>query len=286
MSGTSHGLLSRVDRESFPRVEDLFRVAAMRLRTLLVQRCGGDVPVRFARARSTSLGEVLDRYQGQVGAAAGSFQMAPGGLQGMVVLEGPVIQRIVGLFMGDDLSGSCTPRSLTRLDIRLTRRICEDILSAMVQSSVVPGVNADLLDLVPNPRSAQQVPRGTSIIEAVLEIGPPQGAFGSVSVLLPLQAAGVLWPKRQQPQVAESNQEGLMRVLPVPVDVVAELARLRMSLVELNELAVGTVIDLGPATEVCLQVTGRPLLVGEPGERDGVRSVRIARRVDGSIQQQ
>ena len=286
MTASSQTLLSRVDRDTIPSVEDLFRVTAMHLRTLLVQRCGGDVPVRFRQAMASSLGEVLDRYHGRPGAAAGSFRLEPANLQGMILLEGPVIQCIVGLFMGDDMQGSeseSTHRSLTRLDIRLTRRICEDVLSAMMQSSVISGVTAELLDVVPNPRSAQQLPRSTTVIEVTLDVGPAGSAFGSVSVVLPVQAAGVLWPKRDRPKPVESSHEGLMRVLPVRVDVVAELARLRMALAELNKIAVGTVIDLGPAAEVSLNVAGRQVLIGEAGEQDGVRSVRIERRADGSV---
>ena len=70
----------------------------------------------------------------------------------------------------------------------------------------------------------------------------------------------------------------MQRVLPLPVTLVGELARVRMPLQAVRELREGSVIDLGYLREVQLSVAGHPTL-GDFGERDGYRCVRVTRQV-------
>ena len=65
------------------------------------------------------------------------------------------------------------------------------------------------------------------------------------------------------------------RVLPINVEVVAELARLEVPLSRLQGLAIGDTLDLGRLSDVVLRVRGEPTLRGEPGTIDGVRCVRV-----------
>lgn len=278
-------LLARVDRRALAMVEDLFRNTAPRLRTRLVNRVGGDVPVRFGAASVCSLGEVFDRLHGH-GAAIGQFQVQnrEGSVRGVVVLEGALVHKLVGLMLGeksDDQPGMGSNRALTNIDLRLATRLCEDVLEGMCDASTAhtrPEVELDAV--TPTSRAVPSLPRSATVLESTLDFGPPDSPFGLASVLLPAQAKGVLWSAtgQQEHRVAIGDTGGIQRVLPVEVQVVAELVRKRMNLSRLRGLAVGDLIPLDKLGAVELRVGGRPALLAEAGEKDGVRSVRITGR--------
>ena len=282
---SSRPLLARVDRRALSMVEDLFRNTAPRLRTRLVNRVGGDVPVRFGAASVCSLGEVFDRLHGH-GAAIGQFQVAhrDGSVRGVVVLEGALVHRLVGLMLGessDGQPGMTSNRALTNIDLRLAHRLCEDVLEGMCDASSVrsrPQVELD--NVTPTSRAVSSLPRSATVLESTLDFGPPDAPFGLASVLLPAQANGVLWTSKDHAEhrMALGDGSGIQRVLPVQVQVVAELTRKSLPLSRLRALEVGDTIPLDTLQSVELRVGGRTALHAEAGEQDGVRSVRIKGR--------
>jgi flagellar motor switch protein FliM len=292
MEGRTSGsrpLLARVDRQGLAMVEDLFRQTILHLRTRLINRTCGDVPIRFAAATVCTLGDVFDRLHGQ-GSAIAPFYVANKRVRGVIVLEGALTQRLVGLMLGESgepKSVRSQMRQLTGLDLRFAGRICQDVLESMCDASTMPERPvASLGDVLPTSRSVPTLPRSATIIESALDFGPPESPFGLVSVVLPPQGAGVLWPSRGHSSSSRRSsqpEQGIRRVMPVEVPVVAELANVKMSLKQLRGIQVGDTIDLGAVRRVSLKVSGQTAIVGEAGEKDGVRSVKVTRRVEETL---
>jgi flagellar motor switch protein FliM len=274
-------LLSRPDRTDLGVVADWLDASVSRVKTALVKRCGGEVEVRVLAPDVRPLVEVLEPGDQPPGATA-PFTLTPGNLRGLVVLDVMLVQRLVGLLLGEDLdrARAAAPRRLTRLDLQLAKRVCQDTVAGLLASSPMPDVpEAQVGAVASNPRSVQGLPQSPSVIVASLEVGPEGAPFGQITVVLPAQAAGVLWPERSsRPKPRQAGADGLGRVLPIQVPVVAELARRKVPMSRLQALAVGEVLDLGRVGDVELRVGDRPALFGEPGEAEGLRSVRIRRR--------
>ncbi len=282
----SRPLLARVDRQGLALVEDLFRQTIIHLRTRLINRIGGEVPIRFAAASVCTLGDVFDRLHGQ-GSAMAQFYVANKRVRGVMVLEGALTQRLVGLMLGElerSHSSRSRPRQLTGLDLRFSSRICEDVLEAMCDASTMQERPvASLGDVLATSRSVPTLPRSATVIESALDFGPPDAPYGLVSVVLPPQGAGVLWPSRtlgNPTRRSVDSKVGIRRVMPVEVPVVAELASMKMSLKKLRSFQVGDMLDLGAVRRVNLKVSGRTALIGEAGEKDGLRSVKVTRRIE------
>ena len=69
------------------------------------------------------------------------------------------------------------------------------------------------------------------------------------------------------------------RVMPVEIEVVAEMARVAMRVRDLKKLEVGDLVPLGALESALLRINGRPVLAAEPGHADGQRSIRVLDRV-------
>lgn len=277
-------ILGHVDRGMLGAVQDLFRTAGRGVRTRLVNRSGADVPVRVGAAELMSLGAVQDRIQSQEGGAFVAFRIEPWDLPGMLVIEGPLLFRLVGILLGEDTGGESPLyryRTLTRVDLRLARRVAEDALDGLADALRGSASNAAFrVERVSgSPRWSLPLPRSSTILEATLDLGPPSDPYGLLSFVLPAQIARQLLPGIG-PKHREAHRVGMQRVLPLPVTAVAELARVKLPLERLKSLEVGSMIDLGPVHEVRLRVGGKDTIVAEPGERNGVRSIRVLRRVE------
>ncbi len=280
----AQSLLARVDRDVICHVEDLFQRAAARLRTRLVNRCGSDVPVRFCAVEPGSLGDVFDRIRGQTGAAAAQVLFTPSDLQGFILLEAPLVHRLIGMLLGEtpeSMGSGRVNRPLSRFDLSLAGIVCEEIVGSLVATvAMTTPVTARVENVVANPRTAQSLPRSTIVVDITLDVGPPDAPFGLCNVVLPVQATGVLWPERDQRRRHEAETEGLGRIMPARVEVVAELARTTLTLGEMRALQPGSTLDLGPVRDVLVRVGDRTAVLGEAGEADGVRSVRVVKLVE------
>ena len=181
-------------------VADLVVAALRRLRTALVKRCGGDVPIRPDAPRVRPLRLVLFPDDELAIGAAAPFTLSKGNLRGLVVLDVPLIQRLVGRFLGEKASGGedvVSERRLTRLDLQMASWICDDIVQSVVSASSVTRVTATVGEVYSNPRSVTRLPQSPAVVEVQLEMGPEEDPFGRASLVLPAQAAGVLWPERR-----------------------------------------------------------------------------------------
>ena len=118
-------LLSHPDREAaaaLPALEDLFRSVARRVRTRLVNRAGSDVPVRLGVAQVTTVGHILDDSETRAGGIFAVFRFEPLGLPGLVVVQGRLLSRIVGVMLGENIDDEPPPyrsRQVTEVELRL-----------------------------------------------------------------------------------------------------------------------------------------------------------------------
>ncbi|MBN2799923.1 MAG: FliM/FliN family flagellar motor switch protein [Deltaproteobacteria bacterium] len=282
---SSTAVLAKVDSGILGQVQDLFRAATRNIRARLVNRSGSDIPVRMAMCELATLGSVMDRLQHQDGGAFVRFELFPGGQAALMVIQGPVLFRLVGLLLGEDPEGKSQMyrwRSLTRLDLRIARRVSEDILEGLTEAFPVHAKAKAVFEMVSaSPRVSLSLERSATVIETSLDLGPPEDPFGLVTVVIPAQAASQFWPREVLRRSEERRDPavGIQRVMPLQVSVVAELARMPMPIGKIRALDVGSEIDLGLVREVKLRVSGQVVMTAEAGEQDGVRSVRIKARV-------
>lgn len=276
-------LLSRPDRAALGLVADLFDAAMLHLRTAMVKRCGGDVSVRPEKPLVRHLKELLEPADHLAVGATAPFTLVPHQVRGLVTLDVPLVQRLVGLFLGESMEADPSPaRRLTRLDMQMARWICQDIVDSMLAACKMPEVpRAEVGEVHTNPRSVRALPQSPSVIEIEVELGPDDEPYGRAAVVLPAQANGVLWPERRQAPMSRAvrGAEGVDRVRVVPVPVVASIDRRHVPMRELQSYKVGDVIEFGSVRNVTLSARGRPILTGEAGEQDGYRSIRVVSRI-------
>jgi len=274
---SQEALLQRVDPTDLSTVQDWLDAAVPELRNRLVKRCGEDVPVHVDPAESVRLQQVLQR----AAVVACPFRAEPSGLRGLILVESRLVCTVVGRFLGDPGLMPEAERPLTRIDLRMGQHLCADLLSAL-HSACAMDAAPELAPgrIAANPRTVQELPQARNVVDVSCTIGPPEDPLGRIWVVLPPQGAGVLWPRRGPTRnIRNHPAEGLRRVLPVPLPVVAELARTKVPLSQLQALGVGDVLSLGSLREVTVRVGDRPTLHAEPGEADGMRSVRVTGRV-------
>ncbi len=261
-------------------VGDLVDAAVLRLKLALVKRCGGDVPVRPERPAIRRLSDVLQPTDDLALGAAATFRLANRSIRGLVILDVPLVQRLVGLFLGENPGNDSSPvRKLTRLDLQMAGWVCQDLVGAFVKSSSMPGLGSSEISLVQaNARSLPGLPSSPSVVEIEFELGPEDAPFGRATIAFSPKATGVLWPERSQAPKRPRPPRRVERVQHIEVPVVAEVARRRYSMAQLKALRPGDVIELGSLSSVQLRVGGRRALAGEAGEQAGVRCVRITDR--------
>jgi flagellar motor switch protein FliM len=281
-------MLGRTDPAVVGRVEEAFRVAARRVRTRLVNRGGADLSVRFGSAEMASLGVLMDRYRGREGGVYARMRIGPGDLHGMVVIEGTLLQHLIGVMLGEIPGPGTEPARLrppTKIDLRLAQRVVNDAFLGLIDAAA-PGIGAKakIEYISANPQLGLPLPRSAVVIEASFDFGPASGPHGLLSFLLPVELVNAWWPPRvgreEEPE-ERTTADGIGRVMPIPITMVAELGRLQLSLAAVRAIRPGTMLDISAMREVQVRIGDRVAFVGEPGEQNGARSVRVRARLDG-----
>ncbi len=288
MDPATQNPLVHPDREAsstLPALEDLFRAAARDVRTRLVNRAGADIPVRLGVAQVTTVGRIVQDTDARDGGVFGLFRFNPLGLPGLLVVQGRLLARLVGVLLGEDPELEPPPyrvRPVTSVESRFCQRVCEDVLASLAGAwPKSPRPQLDIESLGPNPRLARGLSQTTSVVAASLDFGAPDAPYGLMIVAIPAEAARDL----RVPRIQAINEETRKRrydagrLMPVELEAVAELARTRLTLADLRGLEVGSTIDLGSRQSVKVHVNGKDLFVGEPGKRAGSHSVRTVRRI-------
>jgi flagellar motor switch protein FliM len=267
-----------------PAVEDFFLAVAHRIRARLVNRSAADIQVRVAGVEVKSLGSVLEDPEYRENAIYGLMRFTPPGLPGLIVLQGSLLSKIVGAMLGEYMGDDDEPpavRALTAVEQQIALRVCNDVVSELDGAwPVSPAPRIEVDRPATSGRVVAGAVRSVSVFSATLDFGPPTNPYGLLSCNVPVQ----VFRDMGGPSVIEQDKPGrssvdLSRVMPLEVELVAEVARLKMSVGQIRALEIGDALEAGPMRTALLKVNGRALMEGKPGEVDGHRSVQITRRI-------
>ena len=284
-------LLSHPDREAaaaLPALEDLFRSVARKVRTRLVNRSAADIPVRLGVAQVTTVGNIMDDSESRSGGVFALIRFEPLGLPGLIVMQGRLLSRIVGVMLGESPDEEAPPyrsRQVTEVEMRIAERTCEDVINGLMATwpSSKP-ITVSLGEIGTNPRAAAGMANSTPVVAASLDFGRPDDPYGLMIIAIPAQSTRDL-RVQQVKATSRGKRDGeidLNRVMDMEMHTVAELAKVTIPLSKLKSLGVGGMIDLGPARLVKLMINGHTAILGEPGESRGSHSLRVVERVGGS----
>lgn len=271
-------LLGHLDAGASRSTEDLFRHAANRIRTRLVNRVGMDLGVVHAGTEWLTLGPAMERLA--AGCAFATLRLQPSGLVGWVAVEHGLLSRLVGRMLGQPTTTQDPPsRAPSRFDLVITRRIAEDALGG-ISETLPPGTadRVEVLEAAANVRNTT-LPVTALVGATTYTVGTANDEpLGALTVVLPSEVIRVAMPRR----TSRPEEAGIDRVLPLPVTLTAELGRVRTTLSALRALRPGDELDLGPVRDVVLRTGDRPTFTGEAGITSGFRSIRIVARAPGS----
>lgn len=270
---TTSPFLAPVNHTLIDQASYLARKIVPGLRRRLVNRVGSDLAVSVSGVAASTMGEQLDAVRSGPAALA---TLTVGRARMAIVLQGRVLSRLLSMMLGADPSSpdESDRVSLTRIDLRVGGRLCDDLAEALAEQT---GTEVSVMDVRPAPRSLVWASRSTKVVVMELTFGPEDKPFGSGAVVVPFGLSDTLFGTTAG--VTTNRQAEVERVLPVEVEVIAELARIPLVVADLQALQVGSLLDLGSSGEIVLSVNGKPTLLAEAGEADGVRSIRVLRRM-------
>jgi flagellar motor switch protein FliM len=235
---------------------------------------GATVNLLFSRV--SSIGELVADLPRPIHATR--LVLGRGGA-GAVVMDAGAISTVLDGVLGGD--GRSPPRlegsDLTSAQVALVARIVEDIVRAF--SDVLDRkFGITLRAIAPD---ADDVATEDAPVACSFELGGGS-EVGRVALLLPkeaLVAAADARPNRPQ----KADPRVLAVVEQVELEIVAELARVKMTLGQLSRLKVGDVIRLETPVggKVVVRADGRVLLRGHPTTSGGQIAVRVVGRHDG-----
>jgi flagellar motor switch protein FliM len=215
------------------------------------------------------------------------MRLGPGDIPGFAVLEGGLLQHLIGIMLGEvpgQTGSGVRLRPPTAIDLRLARRIVHDAFLGLIDCAA-PGIGAKakIEYISSNPQMGIPLSRSSVVVETSFDFGPATGPLGLLTFLFPVELANAWWPPRSDAAEEESKPvgDGIGRIMPIPITMVAELGRLKLSLAEVKAIRPGAMLDVSALREVSVRIGERVAFVGEPGEQNGVRSVRIRSRLDG-----
>lgn len=267
----------RVDPILLGRMQDLVQEAVRRMRVHFINRIGVGVPIRFGEVGYIPFGELLEQFSEEGSGIYVRFELQPGGHHGLLAIDGALLSRIMGLLLGEDPYAEPAPyvwRPPTRMDLRVAERLASDIFSGLLDSLPPDtGGRIRILEVSGNHRVDLPLPPQATLLDIPLDFGPPEDPYGIVTLAMPSAVAHTLWPNFQADR-APSDQ-GVSRVLPLPVTLVAELGRVSMPLGRIESLKSGDVLSLGRPGAVTLSVSGKPALVGQAGVSGNTRCVQV-----------
>ncbi|CAN0460015.1 unnamed protein product, partial [Ectocarpus fasciculatus] len=120
------------------------------------------------------------------------------------------------------------------------------------------------------------------VYSATMDFGPVDAPLGLLTLALPLHALGslaVMVQEEEESAPPPRKQRTLESVMPVEVELVVELTQLSLTVSKLRTLSAGDLVELGAMREALVKVNGLPLYEGEAGIANGVRCIKINRRV-------
>lgn len=284
MSMDNTDAFGRVDPVLLSRMQDVIDEGVRRMRVHLINRVGISIPIRFSEVAYITLAELTEQFDEEGSAIYVHFEFKPGGHHGLLAFDAALLDRMMGLLLGEKPGVEPTPyrwRPPTRMDLRIAERLAGDIFAGLLDALPArTGGQIRILDVSGNHRTDMPLPRHATLLDVPLDFGPPEDPFGIVTLALPAAVTHALWPDFTADRPA--TDEGVNRVLPLPVTLVAELGRVSMSLGDVERLAKGDLLRLGPTQAVQLTVSGRPAGIGQPGITGNTRCVQVRETAVGA----
>jgi len=266
-----------------PTVQEFFLLVANQFRTRLVNRSAMNIPIRVANVEGGALGSVPMMKGFSNSSIYGMLRFGAARLPGMLVIQHSLLTQLIAVLLGDsqqpDAGRSMQIRNPTLVEARIARRLCLDLASEM--RKVWPEERTQIQfegGLTVSPRIPEAI-RPTQVYVVVLDFGPEgdPSSYGQMCVAVPTHALSNLQSLSQQPAGIEESEIGsdFQSVMPVEVEVVAELLTMSLTVQHLRSLKPGDHINLGSPKNCVVKVNGEPLFTGEPGDANGQRSVKI-----------
>ena len=166
------------------------------------------------------------------------------------------------------------------MEQKIAHRVCGDLVSELHDGwpvTPVPRIETDAP--ASSPRSVTGNVRNTEVFAATLDFGPPTNPYGLLCCAIPVQAFRAL----SGPVIIEREKSApsvdLSSLMPIEVEVVAELASFQLTVSQLENMAVDDMLEVGNIRTARVKVNGKPTFEGVAGEVDGHRSVQIQRRL-------
>ena len=283
----SEALLAHPDREAestIPALTDLCNAICRHIRARLVNRSSYDIPVRTSLVEVTTLSSIADDPDFEHGAVYGMFR-GPFGLPSVLAIQGTMLSRIIGVMLGEtDMpeTHQASTRAVTTVEFGVASRMATDLLDGLaLHWPSEPRPRIELGNLSTTRQVMASMSPTMPIVRAVLDFGPPEDPYGLIVIALPAQVTKSLQMHTGRTSTGSKRKEANYdRVLDVHVDIVAEVARVRLALSQLQALQPGDILHLGPDVKVDVWVDGQNVFKGEPGRSNGYHSVRISQRND------
>lgn len=272
-----------------PAAEAFFQNIAARLRSRMVNRSATDIPIRTSGAEVRMLGEVMDDDIYAKNGIHGSIWVGSARMPGLILMQHDLLSRLIAVLLGQSIGELGVPtqfRSLTPVEKRIATRLCTELLEET--SACWPERPAPRLQFGGLSVSAQALEPSLSTVpvySVTMEFGPEDATLGLLTLSLPVLSLNSLSSTIQADPDSSNRKSkaasGLESVMPVEVELSAELTQLQLTVNQLRDLAVGNVLDLGSMRDVVVRVNGLPMFEGQAGTSMGMRSVKILRRYRG-----
>lgn len=272
--------------KELPAVEEFFRTLSQRVRARLVNRCGSNFQVRVQDVAVKQLGDVFD--ESMEGGVFGMLRFDAPRIPGPAAMERNLLTGIIGAMLGDEGELGISEdddgeeeRPLSIVEQRIAERIFMDLATDL--ALVWPANPSPPIALDGSPGSSRVVEAGSvddDVYVGLLEFGPPEEPYGNLVTTVPVQVLRGLDKKGGKKDEDEQRVvTSLERIMPIELEMVAEMARLPMRVKDLRKLRVGDLLPLGPLTGALIRINGKNIMVGEPGHANGQRSVRIIKKI-------
>jgi flagellar motor switch protein FliM len=280
---------NRKSENILPYVERYFLQVSERFRSRHVNRSANDIPVRVAAVDATVMQTALQNPEFRNSVVYSVIKIRGLPTDGCIMLQYGLLYRLYEVSLGgqaDSVEVQPQVRALPNSTEKYAARVIEDLCEDMV--SMWPGVRGvQLSSGEPSINQPNWGPQAKSmdVFTGTIDVGPLAGPYGLMSVALPVplfeRALGIRASK-SPPPTADADLLEASYVNGLPVDLIAELQRIKLELNDIDGLQVGDFIPLHEKMEVDLRINNLLRFQGEFGEEAGLRAVRISNRTEDS----
>lgn len=225
------------------------------------------------------------------------FKMEPLKGYSLLVIEAPLVFAFVEFFFGSDRARHVKSegRSFTSIEQRVIRRIVNIALNDLATSwnGIIP-IRPEHIGSEMNPQFITIVTPSEIVIKIEIHL-EVEDFTGKLFFCIPYSMIEPIKEKLYsgiQADKFEIDQRWVARLkeimLDSPVEVVAELGRVEITLKDLKNLKPGSIINLGKSVQddVVVRVEGRPKFTATPGYSRGNQAVKIKKVISTRLDNQ